>query len=184
MVHFSHSVCSVRRGLLVQFGKLIFLSTRLLYLERKYMVPKEPPKTPPLRGGWTRQQSAKWRHYNRKETSETTITSFTSPLLTHFISPFSPWWRPKPVQSHPLFYPSWTSLSNPSSASSSSVALFPLPVECPLQHGGGSGSRGRQSGIPHWRLSSCIYIYPPGVVLPPKLRSSGGLWRPDGVRRL
>ena len=30
------------------------------------------PKTPPLRGGWTRQQSAKFHHHNRRETSETT----------------------------------------------------------------------------------------------------------------
>ena len=59
-----------------------------------------PPKTPPLRGGWTRQQSAKWYHHNRSKTSETTLTSFTPPSLTHFISPFSPLWRPRPARRH------------------------------------------------------------------------------------
>ena len=86
-----------------------------------------PSKTPPLRGAWTRQQLAKWRHYNRRETSKTTLTSFTSPSLAHFISHFSLWWRPRPLQRHPLFYPLRAFLSNPSSAFSSSVALFPPP---------------------------------------------------------
>ena len=84
---------------------------------------------------------------------------------------------PRPKQRHP----SWTSLSNPSSASSSSVTLFPLPEERPLRNAGSSDSRGRPSGRPHWLLS--VYIYPGGV-LPSKPCPSGGPWRPDGVRRL
>ena len=64
-----------------------------------------PPKTPPLRGGWTRQQPAKWRHHNRRETSENALTSFTSPSLTDFISPFSPRWRTRPVRRHPPHEP-------------------------------------------------------------------------------
>ena len=51
-----------------------------------------PSKTPPFRGGWTRQQSANRYHLNR---SETTLMSFTPSSLTHFISPFS-----RPVRRH------------------------------------------------------------------------------------
>ena len=74
----------------------------------------------------TRQQSTKWHHQNRSETYETTLTSFTSPSLTYFISPFPPRWRPRPMRRHlrsdpvPPFYPSWASLSSPSST----VPLF------------------------------------------------------------
>ena len=48
------------------------------------------PATPPLRGGWTRPQSAKWRHHNRRETSETAPHLFhlTSNPFPHLFSPF------------------------------------------------------------------------------------------------
>ena len=70
------------------------------------------PKTRALRGCLTRQWSAKKRHHNRRETSQTTLTSFISPSFTHFISPFSLRWQTRQVRRHlppdpvPLFYSS------------------------------------------------------------------------------
>ena len=92
-----------------------------------------PAKDAPLRGGWTRQQSAKWHYHNRRETSETTLTSFTSPLLisSHPLTPVVP----KSGAAPPIFRPGPTlqpltaSLSSSSSTSSSSVPLF-FPPKC------------------------------------------------------
>ena len=60
----------------------------MFFLRMRYLPPCVQPKTPPLRGGWTRRPLAKCCLHNRREISETTLTSFTSPPLTHFISNF------------------------------------------------------------------------------------------------
>ena len=108
--------------------------------------------------------------------SETTLTSFTSPRshsrhsLTHFSSPFSPRWRPTPVQRHlssnpvELFFPSRAFFSSPSSASCSSVPLFFPQEGLPTStRDESSGSRGRSLGD---RTDFCQRVYPSGVLLP------------------
>ena len=87
----------------------------------------DQPKTQPLRGGWTRRQSAKWCH----TTGGRPPTPHLS--LTHsLISPFSPRWRPRQVWRHlpsdlvPLSYHSLAFLFSLSSVSCSSA--FPTSV--------------------------------------------------------
>ena len=77
--------------------------------------------------------------------------------FTHLISPFSPRWYPRTVRRHipsnpgPLFYHSQASLSSPSSSvpeegvpQKKEEFLGSPKKECPLRHGGSSGSRGQR----------------------------------------
>ena len=53
--------------------------------------------SPPFCGSWTRRQFAKWHHHNWRATY---VTTLRLPPITHFISPCSPRWRPRPMRSH------------------------------------------------------------------------------------
>ena len=78
--------------------------------------------TPPLHGGWTRRQSAKCVTTTGDHIRDHTHIIHPNPL-THFLSPISSQWCPRPVRrnlsSDPvaLFCPLQAFLSSPSSAS-------------------------------------------------------------------
>ena len=132
-----------------------------------------PPKTQPLLGGWTRHQSVKGRDHNRRETSETILTSFTSPSLipSH---PFYPGGAQDrrgttylPTRSY-FSTPQGASLSSPSSNSSSSVPLFFPPRRS--AHFDTAEFLAVEADLEETTLTFVNMYIPSGVLLPLELR--------------